>query len=235
MSKPAVVRILTTRSCRWTLRLIVALHEKAIPFELVNVLENGVKAPWFLASTPFGKTPVLQYGARTLPESLIICEYIEEAFGGRALLPRDPMERAWARIWMRFCDDTLIKALSNLVRAAEGSHRTQAIAALVDEGRRLETYRAAGLTPSDASAPAAHAALAEAAEQGRRVSPFWHGDRLTLPDISYHTFFEALERTGVTVCDCFLAACPHLARWREALLASGAFEMAARELDSLGD
>jgi glutathione S-transferase len=235
MSQPSAVRILTTRTCRWTLRLSVALREKAIPFELVHVLENGVKAPWFVASTPFGKTPVFQHGARTLPESLIICEYIEETFGGRPLLPRDPMERAWARIWLRFCDDTLIKALSNIVRAAEGSHRTQAIAALLDEGRRLETYRAAGVTPSAVGAPTAPATSAGAAEQGRRVSPYWHGDRLTLPDICYHTFFEALERTGVEVRDCFLAACPHLAGWRDALLATGAFEMAARELDALGD
>lgn len=230
MSQPEV-RILTTRSCRWTLRLSVALREKAIPFELVNVLEHGVKAPWFVASTPFGKTPVLQHGARTLPESLIICEYIEESFGGRPLLPRDPLERAWDRIWLRYCDDTLIKALSNIVRAAEGSERTRAVDTLLDEGRRLETYRAAGSTTSAVSAPPGHPGAAP--EQCQRVSPYWRGNQITLPDICYHTFFEALERIGVEVHDRFLRACPSLARWREALLATGAFEMAARELEAL--
>lgn len=245
MTSPPVVRILTTRTCRWTLRLSVALREKSVPFELVNVMQDGRKAPWFGASTPFGKTPVLEHEGRTLPESLIICEYIDETFGGRALLPRDPLERAWARVWMRFCDYTLIKGLSDIVRASEVTQRTQAIAALIDEGRRLETYRVAGAAGAAVNragvgggvgtGAGAGADTGASAGAGGTAARYWHGDQLMLPDICYHTFFDALERTGSAARDAFLTACPSLAKWREALLAHGAFSMAGRELDALAE
>ncbi|HEY0342439.1 MAG TPA: glutathione S-transferase family protein [Steroidobacteraceae bacterium] len=239
MSLPPVVKILTTRTCRWSLRLSVALREKNVPFELVNVMQDGRKAPWFAASTPFGKTPVLEHGGRTLPESLVICEYIDETFGGRPLLPLDPLERAWARVWMRFCDYTLIKGLSDVVRAAEVAQRTQAVAALIDEGRRLETYRVANVTGAhvNTAGVAATAGMGADVDAGTAggAAPYWHGGELMLPDICYHTFFDALERTGSALQDAFLTACQHLAEWREALLANGAFSMAGRELDALGE
>jgi len=215
MSDSPAVKIMTTRTCRWTLRLSVSLREKGVPYELVDVLDRGRKADWFLAATPFGKTPVLQHGSRTLPESLIICEYIDETFAsGRPLLPRNPIERAWARVWLRFCDDTLIKALSNVVRATEAAQHTRAVAALVDEARRLDAYIGANSTLSGAGS-------------------YWEGSQLTLPDIGYYTFFDALERTGTEVRDNLLAACPQLARWRQALLATVAFQTASRELEAL--
>lgn len=210
MSTRPRVRILTTRECRWTIRVSVALHEKGVPFELVNVAENGGKAPWFLARTPFGKTPVLQCGEHAIPESLVICEYIDELFDGRRLLSADPTGRAWARVWLRFCDDTLIKALYEVARAKDGSSRLEAASRLLTEGGRVERYRSR-----------------------QPPSRYWHGSELTLPDLCYHTFFEALDRMGEELRKSFLDACPRLADWRRALNECAAFTAASDALDAL--
>ena len=210
MSTGPRARILTTRGCRWTIRVSVALHEKGVPFELVNVAENGGKAPWFLARTPFGKTPVLQYGEHTIPESLVICEYIDEFFDGRRLLCGDPMSRAWDRVWLRFCDDTLVKALYEIARAKDGNPRLEAASRLLTEGRRVDRYCSR-----------------------RPASRYWHGSELTLPDMCYYTFFEALDRMGEELRQSFLEACPRLADWRQALYACAAFAAASDALDAL--
>ena len=209
----AKVSILTTHTCRWTLRLSVALREKGVPFQLTNVLKNGVKETSFIASTPFGKTPVLRHGDHFIPESLVICEYIDENFAGRPLLPQHPAPRAWARIWLRFCDDALIPALGKIVRATEAVQRQAAVQHLLEESERLEKFVVSNKTA------------------GR----YWLGNLLSLPDIGYYTFFEAVERSGDDVSAALLAACPSLSEWRQALVETKAFASAARELETLGE
>ena len=52
----------------------------------------------FLARSPMGKAPFLELdGGRRLTESQVICEYLEEAYPQKPLLPRDPWERARVR------------------------------------------------------------------------------------------------------------------------------------------
>jgi len=52
----------------------------------------------FLARTPMGKVPFLELdGGRRLSESQVICEYLEEVYAQKPLLPKDPWERAKVR------------------------------------------------------------------------------------------------------------------------------------------
>ncbi|MFQ5535375.1 MAG: glutathione S-transferase family protein [Sphingomonadales bacterium] len=69
------------------------------------------KSPEYLAINPLGKIPALKDGDFCLPESSIICEYLEDKFPERPLLPADAQARARTRLIMRLVD---LELLSNL-------------------------------------------------------------------------------------------------------------------------
>ena len=85
------------------------LAEKAIPHEVRNVaLESGEQfRPAFLAINPKGVVPVVVDGGRTITESSIITEYLDDAFPEPPLMPRDAYWRSRRRDWARWIDDEM--------------------------------------------------------------------------------------------------------------------------------
>ena len=64
----------------------------------------GIKSDAYLAKNPMGKMPLLEVEGAVLPESDVICEYLEDLNPGRGGLPRAPAERAVARLLPRIVD-----------------------------------------------------------------------------------------------------------------------------------
>jgi glutathione S-transferase len=74
----------------------IAMLEKGVDFELDPTCRPSQKDD-FLARTPMGKVPFLEVDGEHLVESQVICEYLEEAYPGKPLYPRDPLARARVR------------------------------------------------------------------------------------------------------------------------------------------
>jgi len=89
----------THSTCSQKVRLCLA--EKRLPWQSHFVdlrrfqhLERG-----FLALNPAAMVPVLRDGALVIRESLVINEYLDDAYPEPALRPRGPLERARMREW----------------------------------------------------------------------------------------------------------------------------------------
>ncbi len=88
----------------------MVLHEKGVPFETYEVdLEN--KSEEFLSISPTGKVPVVVADGDSLYESNVVNQYLDEVFESPKLLPEDPKQRAYARIWMASADDNFFPAV----------------------------------------------------------------------------------------------------------------------------
>jgi len=88
----------------------VVLAEKGVPYSLEQV--NPFRpAPEFLAISPLKRIPVLrdtdQPEPNTLPDSSVICDYIEHKFPTPPLYPSDPMQRARA-LWLEEYADSIL-------------------------------------------------------------------------------------------------------------------------------
>ena len=69
----------------------LALEEKEVAYRLeeVDFLRGANRSSEHLSRHPFGKVPVLQHGDFILHETVAITHYIDEAFDGVRLQPRD--------------------------------------------------------------------------------------------------------------------------------------------------
>jgi len=74
----------------------LALLEKGVPHEEDPGCLPSQKDDW-VGRSPMGKVPILEVDGTTLTESEVICEYLEDAYPQKPLLPKDPIARARVR------------------------------------------------------------------------------------------------------------------------------------------
>jgi glutathione S-transferase len=94
------LKLISHKLCPYVQRAVIALTEKGVPFERVDV-DLANKPDWFLAISPLGRTPVLQVGDTAIFESAVILEYLEET-QPKPLHPADALRRAEHRGWIEF-------------------------------------------------------------------------------------------------------------------------------------
>jgi len=175
-------------------RAVIALTEKRVPFERVDVdLSN--KPGWFTALSPLGKTPVLRVGDRVIFESAVILEYLEETQAS-PLHPADPLRRAEHRAWIEF-GSAVLNDIAGFYSAADKAAFAQKSKALTEKFTRLEMR------------------LGESAPPGR----YFDGECFSLVDVvfapvfRYFDAFDRIDEFGV------LAGKPKVTAYRQSLAA----------------
>ena len=101
-----------------------ALAEKRLEWtgRYVDILRGEQFRPEFLAINPKAVVPVLVHDGEIVPESTVICEYVEDVFPEHPIYPSAPLARARARLWAKAVDDELHPACSAITYVVSHRH-----------------------------------------------------------------------------------------------------------------
>ena len=121
------MKLYQTYASPFPTRVRLLLYAKGIEVEIVE--PPGFHATTeskgdYLRINPIGRVPTLVLDdGRALPESEVICEYLEDAYPEPSLRPADPWNRARMRLLSRICDFYLVMAMVPLFNLSARSRR----------------------------------------------------------------------------------------------------------------
>jgi glutathione S-transferase len=191
----ASLTLVSHHLCPYVQRAAIALAEKGVPFERVNVdLSN--KPDWFRAISPLGKVPLLRvrHGNTedVIFESAVILEFLEET-EANALHPADPMARARHRAWIEF-GSAVLNAIGRFYSAADEAAFRHESSGLSEMFSRMEAELSA--KPS---------------------GPWFAGERFSLVDAVYGPVFRYVDTFDRIGDFGILDGKPLVQAWRAAL------------------
>jgi glutathione S-transferase len=186
MSK--TLKLISFDLCPYVQRASIALAEKNVPFERINV-DLADKPDWFRKISPLGKVPLLMVGEEVLFESAVIVEYLDETVEPK-LHPSDALARARHRAWMEF-GSSILANIWTIETAKDRSAFDQAVTAVSEKFARIEDQLGEG--------------------------PFFAGARFSLVDAVFAPVFRYFEVFEQRVDLGTFAGKPKLVAWRKAL------------------
>src|SRR5271165_4435224 len=129
------LKLISHRLCPYVQRAVIALSEKGVPFERIDI-DLANKPDWFLKISPLGKTPVLVVGDHAIFESAVILEYLEET-QAKPLHPADPLARAEHRAFIEF-GSVVLNDIAGFYAAADEAAFKAKVTQLEQRFARLE-------------------------------------------------------------------------------------------------
>jgi glutathione S-transferase len=187
----AEIELFSYEACPYAQRTRMALIEKGIDFTLTEVdLYN--KPDWFKQLSPYGKVPLLRHNGQIVYESRIINEYLEDAFPQRPLLPRDPLQKAKARIWIDYCDNYLMPALHKMI--ADRKDATKQIENRKAVAEKFQFMETEGLRKLGSG-------------------PYWLSGDVSLVDLQFMPFIERFPCYEALWGAAIPADCTRLKQW----------------------
>lgn len=100
------------------------LEEKRLEWNshVIDIFRGEQLQPEFQALNPKAVVPVLVHDAFVIPESTIICEYVEDAFPDWPIYPTSPRGRAQVRFCTKAVDEELHPACSAITYIVSHCH-----------------------------------------------------------------------------------------------------------------
>jgi maleylacetoacetate isomerase len=170
-------------SASYRVRIVANLKDIDYEYVSINLMHGESRQPSYQTLNPQGRVPVLEDNGRLIPQSMAICEYLEETHPRPSIFPSDPFGRA------------RVRALALMVACEihpTGGGRAQAYLGTLmnaDTNQRTEWSRhwmSEGFGEIEAM-------LTKSAETGR----FYHGETPTLADAFLIPQVYNAERAGL--------------------------------------
>ncbi len=90
----------------------LALAHKGLAYEHISVAPFGEGQPAeFKANSPLGKIPLLRVGDNWLPDSSVMCAWMDRAVPQPPLLPADPIAAARALWFEEYADSRMVQVI----------------------------------------------------------------------------------------------------------------------------
>ncbi|XP_078154220.1 putative glutathione S-transferase GSTU6 isoform X1 [Carex rostrata] len=199
----------------FVIRVRMVLEQKGLSYEYI---EQDVfnKSELLLKHNPIHKkVPVLIHGDRSICESLVILQYIDEKWSGTGppVLPADPYKRAVARFWAAYVDDKLLPSFVGIVKTASEEIKAEKISDTIAALEQLEG----------------------AFKKCSTGKSFFGGDTIGFLDVtlgSLLTWIKAVEKiSGVELLD--VIKVPFLVEWEKQFLAADFVKSALPSVERL--
>ncbi|MGJ7512495.1 glutathione S-transferase family protein [Variovorax sp. GT1P44] len=230
-----------------SVKVRMALEEKGVPWtsRYVDLFKFDQMRPEYLAINPDGVVPTLVHDGQPVLESSIICEYIDAAFEGPALIPQAPLAAARMRQFVRACDAgldpvaklTMVKYILPKLRNRWSEEELQKQAALRPTKflKDLHTRAVRGEIPHEELAQASDeiAALLDRLEATLDPGPWIVGEEFSLAELAIAPYMFRLNALGANQ---FWSASkrPRVNDWYTRLAARPAFQAAVSWPDESG-
>ncbi|XP_039994471.1 glutathione S-transferase omega-1-like isoform X1 [Xiphias gladius] len=184
------VRIYSMRFCPFAQRTRLVLNAKGIKHDTININLKD-KPDWFLEKNPLGLVPTLETTAgEVIFESPITCEYLEEVYPERKLLPPSPFGKAQQKMML----EHFSKVVPYFYKIPAGRNNGEDVSGL--EAELKEKF----------------AKLNE--DLVNKKTKFFGGDSITMIDYMMWPFFERLEIFELKHC---LDNTAELKKWTECM------------------
>lgn len=187
--------------CAQTVRLCLA--EKALPYKAhhLNLRAGDQKQPDYLKLNPKGVVPTLVQDDFVLTESIVINEYLDDAFRETPLMPETARGRARVRWWTKQIDDSIFPA-TGIVSMSIAFHH-QYPAQLVEEltrlrgpayGERFAQLRKGVDNPNFPAAIRRLDKMVEDMDSALSGGLWLVGDAYTLADVAFAAYVTRLDQ-----------------------------------------
>lgn len=123
--------------CPFAQRAWLALLEKGVQFNYVEQ-DPYNKTPEWLAVNPRGMVPAIVHKGKSIYESPVCIEYVDEAWTtDKQLLPREPYERAWVRILSDHISKKVVPPFYRLLMKKDEKEREEAAQSIIEALKTL--------------------------------------------------------------------------------------------------
>ncbi|XP_008320655.1 glutathione S-transferase omega-1 isoform X1 [Cynoglossus semilaevis] len=182
------IRLYSMRFCPFAQRTKLVLNAKGIKHETININLKD-KPDWFLEKNPLGLVPTLETPAgEVIYESPITCEYLDEVYPEKKLMPSSPYGKAQQKMML----EHFSKVMPYVRKIQFGRKNGEDVSGLEVE-----------LTQT----------LAKFNEDlVKKKTKFFGGDSITMIDYMMWPFFERLNVFDLQHC---LNDMPELKKWTE--------------------
>ncbi|XP_006630819.1 glutathione S-transferase omega-1 [Lepisosteus oculatus] len=199
------IRLYSMRFCPFAQRTRLILHAKGIKHDTININLKD-KPDWFLEKNPFGLVPVLETPAgQVIYESPITCEYLDEVYPGRKLIPSDPYEKAQQKMLLEHFSK-LTPYFYKIPMAQKNGEDTSEM-----EGElKLKLGKFNEIL-------------------SKKKSKFFGGDAVSMIDYMIWPWFERIEILSLKHC---LDSSPELTSWTERMMEDPAVKAASTDTET---